>query len=285
MTRVIVHAGYHKTGTTSLQDFLHRNREALAPHLRYYGKADFLAAGAHARIYAQKPFFWRLWRFRRALRRFLNGVEPGGVIVLSRETFSGGMPGHRKIGGRLMTSYAEAAGPLARVIVSELRRRFSKGVDITFFYTTRDTENWIRSVHGHLLRSIALAEDFDAFRAQFPKLKGPAEEAGAMARLLSPIPVVTAALEDYKTHREGPAAALLDLLNIPADLRATLKPAPRSNTGQSEDLRARFLRMNRTAPDKSALKAAKDAAILAESHSGRVSGQGPAKTPNPRGRP
>jgi hypothetical protein len=34
MTRVIVHAGYHKTGTTSLQDFLHRNRAALAPHLR-----------------------------------------------------------------------------------------------------------------------------------------------------------------------------------------------------------------------------------------------------------
>jgi hypothetical protein len=261
MTRVIVHAGYHKTGTTSLQDFLHRNRAALAPHLRYYGKVDFLAAGAHARIYAQKPFPWRLWRFRRALRRFLDGVAPGGVVVLSRETFSGGMPGHRKIGGRLISSYGDAAAPLAKVIVSELRRRFGKTVDITFFYTTRERESWIRSVHGHLLRSIALRDDFDTFRAQFPKLKSPADEAARMADLLSPIPVVTAALEAYKTHREGPAAALLDLLNIPADLRATLKPAPRSNTGQSGDMRDRFLEMNRHTQDKSLLKLKKETAL------------------------
>ncbi len=264
MTRVIVHAGYHKTGTTSLQDFLHRNRAALAPHLRYYGKADFFAAGAHARIYAQKPFPWRLWRFRRALRHFLDAVEPGRVIILSRETFSGGMPGHRKIGGRLMTSYAGAAAPLANVMISELRRRFGQDVDITFFYTTRETESWIRSVHGHLRRSIALTEDFDAFRAQFPKLKGPADEADTMARLLSPIPVITATLEDYQSHREGPAAALLDLLDVPTDLRATLKPAPRSNRGQSDDLRAKFLKMNRESTDKSALKAAKDAVLSAD---------------------
>ena len=29
--RVIVHAGFHKTGTTSLQDFLYQNKSSLAP--------------------------------------------------------------------------------------------------------------------------------------------------------------------------------------------------------------------------------------------------------------
>ena len=190
---VIVHAGYHKTGTTSLQDFLHDNAALLAPHLRYFGKADFRSAGAHARIYAQRPYPWRLWRFRRSLRRFLADLPPGGTVVLSRETFSGGMPGHRRFGGALMTSYAPAARKLAKVIIAELRRAFGPQVKITFFYTTRATEPWIRSVYGHLLRSIRLRDDFDTFRARFPNLAGPAEEAADMARYLAPIPVITAA--------------------------------------------------------------------------------------------
>ena len=262
-TRVIVHAGYHKTGTTSLQDFLARNRNALDPYLRYYGKADFLAAGAHARIYAQRPYPWRLWRFRRSLRRFLSDVAPAGTVVLSRETFSGGMPGHKRLGGRLMRSYHDPAVALARVIMAELRRRFGPGTDITFFYTTREREAWIRSVHGHLLRSIRMALDFDAFRAQFPDLRGPADEAALMARALAPVRVITAALEEYATHREGPAAALLDMLDIPDELRATLHPAPRSNFGQSPMLREEFLALNRSDLRKSDLQARK-AQLLAD---------------------
>ena len=261
MTRVIVHAGYHKTGTTSLQNFLRDNRAALAPHLRYFGKGDFPAAGAHARIYAQRPFVWRLWRFRLALRRFLKTVPPGGVIVLSRETFSGGMPGHRKIGGAMMTSYTKPATRLGRAIVAELRAHFGKTVEITFFYTTRNREDWIRSVHGHLLRSIRLTDDFETFRARFADLKGPGAEAADMARSLAPIPVETAALEDYESHREGPAAAILDLLNIPADLRTKLKPARHSNPGQPEELRATFREMNGRQLTKAALKSEKDRLI------------------------
>lgn len=258
MTHVIVHAGYHKTGTTTLQNFLRDNSTALAPYLRYYGKSDFLAAGAHARIYAQRPFPWRLWRFRRSLRRFLATVAPGGTIVLSRETFSGGMPGHRRLGGALITSYGEPAARLARVIIAELRQRFGQDTEITFFYTTRDREDWIRSVYGHLLRSIRLRDDFDTFRGRFPDLNGPAAEAAVMARTLAPIPVETAALEDYKTHREGPAAALLDLLNIPADLRATLKPARRANPGQGAELLDGFLALNRSDKPKSMLRQLKE---------------------------
>ena len=32
--RILIHAGFHKTGTTSVQAALRRNREALAPWLR-----------------------------------------------------------------------------------------------------------------------------------------------------------------------------------------------------------------------------------------------------------
>lgn len=257
MTRIIVHAGYHKTGTTSLQNFLSDNKALLSPHLTYYGKNDFRQAGAHARIYAQRPYPWRLHRFRKSLRRFLADVPGDTTIVLSRETFSGGMPGHHRLGGAMMTSYFGPALKLARVIISELRRRFGADVEMTFVYTTRAREPWIASVWGHLLRSIRLTDDFETFRARFPALASPEEEAGRMRGALAPIPVVTVALEDYADRREGPAAAILDLVGIPPEIATRLKPAARANPGQSADVRQELLRLNRQHMSKAALKAAK----------------------------
>lgn len=265
--KVIVHAGYHKTGTTSLQDFLYDNRYLLAPYLRYYGKNDFRQAGADARIYAQKPFPWRLYRFRQSLRRFLADLPEGRPIVLSRETFSGAMPGHRRIGGAMIRSYHRPARRLAGVIIGELRRRFGQDVDITFFYTTREREDWIRSVHGHLLRSIRLRDDFATFRARFPALSGPEEEARRMAEALAPVPVVQAALEDYRDHPHGLASALLDLVDMPKLARAPLQKARRSNRGQDAALREAFLALNRKGGGRAALKAAKEK-LLREAQDG-----------------
>lgn len=268
MTRVIVHAGFHKTGTTSLQDFFSANAAALAPYLAYYGKADFLQAGADARRYAQRPFPHRLYRFRKSLRRFLSSIPDHEVILLSRETFSGGMPGHRRVSGRLMMGYERAALRLARVILSELKRRFGADVAVSFFYTTRAREPWIRSVYGHLLRSIRLTDDFETFRARFPRLKGPEEEAKVLAAKL-PCPLLTAALETHGARREGPAAALLDHLEIPETIRASLRPVQRQNTANPAALQADFLRLNRAIKNKAQLKAAKEALLQ---------GQGPSSS-------
>lgn len=256
-TKVIVHAGYHKCGTTSLQDFLKANKSALKPCFDVYGKTDFLAAGAHARIYSQRPYRWRLWRFRRSLRRFLNSIEAAETIILTRETFSGGMSGHRRLTGRIMTGYFSPSKPLSGVIISELRRRFGPDTEIIFAYSTRQKESWIKSVHGHLLRSIRLKDDFTKFRARFPDLLSPQEEAAQMAQHLAPVKTVTFALEDYAKHPEGPAAGLLDYLGVPQSIRKMLKPAKRANSGQSGAARAEFLALNRSTKNKAALKRAK----------------------------
>jgi len=255
---VYVHAGFHKTGTTSLQDFMQANRKALKPFVDYYGKNDFLAAGAHARIYAQRPFPWRLWRFRRALRGFLASIPAAPVILLSRETFSGGMPGHKRITGRIMVSYGGPALRLAQVLTAEIRRRFGPDVKIVFLYTTREREAWIKSVYGHLLRSIRITQDFDSFRALFPDLPGPAQEAESLAAALRPVPVVTIPLETYGRTREGPADAILDLLEVPAAKRERLKPVTRSNTADPPELQQAFLELNRGRLGKAALKAEKE---------------------------
>ena len=260
MVHVVVHPGFHKTGTSSLQSWLGQNRRALKPYLSFYGKADFLSAGSAARTYGQKPYPWRLRAFRRSFDRFLVKIPDAPVIVLSRETFSGSMPGHRRFPGRLIRNYRDVAVPLGRQIIAALQTRFGAEVQITFLYTLRDRESWIRSVYGHLLRSIHLREDYDTFRARFPDLIDPRAEAEAIAKALG-VAAHFVKLEDVGHRREGPASAVLDLLGVPQDVRDRLPAATRANSGQTLALEAEFLAMNRASRDKAALKAAKDAML------------------------
>lgn len=258
MTRVLVHAGFHKTGTTSLQKYLAQNRAALAPYFDYYGQDDFKSAGARARIYAQKPFIWRRHRFRGTFQRFLSGIPEAEQIVLSRETFSGVMPGHRDWRGRTLQDFRHAAIPLCRDVADGLRRRFGRSCEVEFLFTTRDQESWIRSVYGHLVRSIHLTESFEEFRALFPRLIDLDEEAATISKALTPRKVHVARLEDLQTRKEGPAAAVLDLMAVPDEIRGTLPEASRANQRQTEDLEAEIMALNRSGLSKDRLKIKKE---------------------------
>ncbi|MDQ2095809.1 hypothetical protein [Rhodalgimonas zhirmunskyi] len=258
MTRIIVHAGFYKTGTTSLQNYLAANHKALTPWFDYYGPGNISHTGQYAREYAQRPFPWRRRRFARALRTMLAAMpEPAsGNIVISRENYTGVMPGHRDWRGRPVIGFP-AAPCLLDTITTELQRRFGPEAQIEYLFTTRDRAAWIESLHGHLLRSIPIRDDLAQFTARFPPDYDPEAAAQALARHLAPIPVHTAALEQLGQSRIGPATALLDLLGIPEEVRATLPDARRANTGQQDDLRDAFLALNRQGLSRATLKAEK----------------------------
>jgi len=261
MTRIIVHAGFHKTGTTTLQKHLARLRKPLAPYFTYYGQNDFKNAGARARIYAQRPFWHRRIRFRLSFRKFLNTIPDSDTIVLSRETFSGVMPGHRDWRGRLVTDYAPITITLCQEVIHEVRRRFGPNAQIEFVLTTREREPWIRSVYGHLLRSIHLRDTFEEFRAQFPGLIDLKEESQRIARALAPYQTHVFALEDYADDRHGTAAIIMKLAHVPAALRSDLPAAARANTGQSRALEEAFFELNHSGKSKGELRRLKDAML------------------------
>ncbi len=261
MTRVIAHAGFHKTGTTSLQAFLERNAGALAPHIAIYQKQALKRARHPGRLYGQFPVVWRRWLFRYAFREFLATVADAPTIVISRENFCGMMLGLR---GNRPRHYAHTAVPLAREIIRELRRRFGPEVKIEFLYTTRDGESFLKSVWGHALRTTRLRQDYPAFRAGFGPLPDLDAEARAIAEAIAPVPVHIAPLETYGPNPFGPARALLDLLDLPKELEASLKPATRNNPGQSDALSQTFLELNRGALRGRALYAVKEELAMAE---------------------
>ncbi len=258
MTRVIVHAGFHKTGTSSLQVYLRANRKALKEQVKIYLKADFLSAGNLGRVYGLKPYPWRRRWFAAALRSFLSKIPDDKVIFLSWEGFSGVMPGHRRVITGQIGNYTRAAIPLARSITTELRRRFGPDTQVEFLYTLRRTEPWIRSVYGHLVRSIRITDDFEEFRDSFRPLPELDQEAARIARALRPLKIHTAWLEDIGKAREGPASVLFDLVDIPPEIRAALPAAQRANMGLSPEAEETFLRLNREMEDPRKLKREKD---------------------------
>lgn len=244
--RVIVHAGFHKTGTSSLQSYLENNRAALRPYLAYYGKPDMPAVDATARAYGLRPFPWRLAAFRTALRRFLAEVPEDPVIVLSRERFCGPLPGLRGWHGRKPGTYAPISVPMARALAAELGARFGGGTRVEFLYTLRDREAWLRSLYGHLLRVTPLKEDFERFRRHFPASFTLETEAARISRALAPLPVHTARLERHAKAHCGPAQAIFDLVALPGAAAADLPPARRWNRGQPVQVESQFLRLNRS---------------------------------------
>lgn len=266
MTRIIVHAGFHKTGTTSLQHYFSAHRDVFKQWFDYYGQNDFKSAGSRARIYAQKPFFWRRMRWRSAMKAFLASVPDADCIVLSRETFCGVMPGHRDWRGRVIQDFKTAGIPLCKDLIALLRGRFGQNAQIDFLFTTRAQEPWIKSVYGHLLRSIHLTTEFEEFRADFPNLIDLREEAIEMANALEPLGVTVTqmALEDFRNAPQGPATAIFAMLKLDAKDLEHLPKSKRANLRQSAELEAVFLRLNRSGKLKSELKKIKDELRAAE---------------------
>lgn len=264
MTRVIVHAGFHKTGTTSLQGFLERNKKALKPHIAIYQKQALKGVLHAGTRYGQLPVFWRRWMFRTKLRAFLNAIPDAPTIVISRETLSGMILGDRGHHLRIHRRYASMAIPLAQEIIRELQRRFGTNAEIEFLYTTREGESFLQSVWRHLVRTRRFKMEYPQFRAFFGDPPDLALEAAEIARAIAPVPVHIAPLETYGQDRFGPARALLDLLALPKEVEAKLQPAIRNNPGQSDDLSQVFLEMNRSKMRKRELAATKHDLAMAE---------------------
>lgn len=251
--RIILHAGFHKTGTTTLQATLRENRSALKKHialrLRWHLK-ELLSA---TRGYST----WRdpltMLKVQDRFERMLNDLPgmPRRSLIISSEELCGHLPGR----GDLM-DYS-AAPVLLYAFWDSIRQRFPKA-DILIYLTTRAPDAWLRSAWSEHVKSSGMTMDFAAFERKYAE----AAELDAMAQEIAsrvPAPVHHAALEDCTDLPLGTADPLLDLCEIPLALRSTLHaPAP-ANTRLEDDILQQMLQINRThdgAETRNAAKAA-----------------------------
>jgi hypothetical protein len=241
--RIAVHAGFHKTGTTSFQNLILANMK-LAP----------------AGIRFEVPHLPLIIRFREALKvyhlsqsavdydamrhAFATIVNEShnakeSTLFVSLET----------ICGRVFGPWERGVYPTARPVL-EMIAQVSEEHDLTFLFSTRNPDTWVRSVHAHMTQHyglrIPLAEfvQLDTFRAidWDDLVKTFTNGLGAKVHVAS--------LEESKDLRLGPLSSFLDLFLDEPEL-SRWQPVPPANLSISPAaIKLVQSRLMRSLPDR-----------------------------------
>ena len=252
---IVIHSGFHKTGTSTLQHLLRRNRPALKAHMRIVLKGEMPELTHAARGYStwRDPFTLDKFahRFRALLERV--GQMPKRVLCLTAEELSGHLPGREGI-----PDYS-AAPVLAGEMVGILAD-MHPGTPITFYLTLRDPEPWLRSAYWEHVKASSMTRDW----ADFAQATRPGADLDAAADAVAaavPGLVIRQRLEDCTGQPLGPAGPLLDICGIPPDLQQGLDLVPPANTRHDDTVLLALLSANRAYSDRDARQAAKRAIL------------------------
>lgn len=261
--RILVHPGFHKTGTTSLQYALKQLAGPLEPQLRTLFSDAFPEAVLAARRYSAAPAARKLGKFGDGLAMALAGIDGDDPrpLLISSEQLIGRIPG--RVGN---WSYDTAPALVGRA-VDVLHDRFGAGTDIIVWFTTRRPEDWLRSVYWQNLRSMRIIEDFDSYRPrleQAARLEAVVEQ--TRERLSGRARVCASAIEEIGGGRLGPLDTALGLLGLPTGQLAPVKAYNVQPRGGAEEL----LALNRSSLDDEALAEAKRDLLQAWRRSGET---------------
>ncbi|WP_037311266.1 hypothetical protein [Ruegeria halocynthiae] len=265
MRRVLLHLGFHKTGTTAAQSFLYENRALIWPHFALvlpYRTRD-LGLSRAATNHSVYGTVGTLSKFGTQIRTFLDSLDFGDKrgLIVSEENFSGLRPSRNAEQG-----YA-AAPELAACLVDAIRHRLSgQEVDITVYLSLRQRGSWLRNLWAHDLEHMRQVRDIETFRAELDHLP-PLED--TVARIREKLPSVTVQeewLEDLQLRRFGPGTPFAEYLKLPRDKARLLVPPTKVNNRLPEDVLAELLDLNRSRLDEAALIRQKTAIIKRARH-------------------
>lgn len=236
--RILIHPGFHKTGTSSIQHFLWDNRAVLAPHVSLLMLRHLKPVVKRCQGYSHSHNPLILAEVVETMDEALGlyPPQPGTVLLISCEGLSGHCPGWPGV-----DDYA-AAPVTASFLTGYLAERYP-GVPQEIVYTTRSQPGWAASAWRHHLMGQRLRQDWPEFAARFGTVDLGATVA-EIAAALDPLPVYALSLEDAQDHPLGPGGALIELLNLPEAVFARLRPVPRANPGPDESLAAQLLALN-----------------------------------------
>lgn len=257
MGRLLIHAGFHKTGTTSVQHLLSKNKRALAPMTHVFLRKHLLPACQAARAYSASRSSADLLDFSAAFAAFLEtlDMQDRRDIILSSEDLSGLMPGRRNL-----QSY-DAAPLLMKAASLMVQRVLGDQIDdVIFYFSLRAPDPWLRSCHTQHLRAIRMTLDADDYAREYAASANLPLIVEKIRIATAPYRVETAWLENCTKAPLGPLQPIADILDWPRTMRNAVKMHPPANVSMPAELRAEFLEINRNTEDMSALPKAKEAA-------------------------
>ncbi len=243
--RILLHPGFHRTGTRSVGAFLATNRAALAPHLGLLLAPDLAAATALTTNFATDRNPLRLTDMVEVLDGILaeNGLHPvvndTRDMVISAADLTGLMPGAPGIDGY-------GAAPVATAyLTGYLADRFPQA-EIVVVFTTRTSPDWLYSCWRAALFRHRLKQDWPTFRTALAGAANLDDAVVNAARAIDPVTVYSLPLDVGARHRHGPGGALLEMIDLPEAVRGSFEPGAITGQGAGPDLAARFLALNRS---------------------------------------
>lgn len=215
---VILHAGFHKTGTTSFQALLAANREHLPVAL--VNHTDPGVRRLRAAVYAYRPG---------------RDAATGAAVASAVAALAAPHPGRLFVSTEFLTGPVPApkrSNPVYGTAADILRwaRAGLAGRPLAVWLTTRDRDAWLSSLFRHLLASRGLRLSEAGFRA-LPGIAAFTWE-GVIADIRVRFgPVEVFPMEADLSHRLGPGAAMLARLGLDEAALAPWVPAGRRNAG------------------------------------------------------
>ncbi len=253
MAPLLIHAGFHKTGTTSVQKMLEKSRRDLKPHLRVFTRARMVATCEAARTYSASRKASDLLAFATEIGTLFESLTPEDPrpAIISSEDLSGFMPGRNN-----QTKY-DAAPLLMRTIAETAKMVWPTPPPLIFFFSTRAGEPWLRSCYAQHLRAVRVKVDFETYAKRHAESADLEAIVTGVRAAVAPHAVVSHALEDCATRGLGPLAPILDTLEFPRELRRKITKLPPANTSLPPELQAAFLQINRSSLDDQTVAQAK----------------------------
>lgn len=256
---IVIHAGFHKTGTSTVQQVLRRNRPLLKPYMRSVLKGEMQALCHAARGYStwRDPFTLDKFATRFAALLDRVGEMPKRALCLSAEELSGHMPGREGIGDY-------GAAPVLAAEMARVAAERHPGAGLRLYYSTRAPVAWLESAYWEHVKSSGLTETWEDFATRHRAAGGLDVAADAVADALAGMAEVSRMrLEDSAGLPAGPATPLLRLCGVPEAVLSGLALPPPVNERRDVGVLLALLAANRDYPDHGERQAAKRAILSA----------------------
>jgi hypothetical protein len=260
---IILHAGFHKTGTTTMQMGLRANVDILAPMYQVAtlsGDDSLRQIAETARAFSLEKDPLELAWFKGLLVDWFADIadrraDRSGLLI-SAEDFCGHMPGGRAAGRYHATSELLVAFHQAAQVV------FGKRLVLRLLFTTRAPEDWLASLHWQHSKHAYMILDREDFCQTYQRAADFGAVINTVAVALPQAQIAVCALEDMRALQQGPLGALLDLAQVPPALCTRMVVVPAANQRVTQDLAAQFVALNRLGLSKEILAARKQALLL-----------------------
>lgn len=243
--RIVVHFGFHKTGTSTTEHTLLQHSALLSAHCLVLGNPQLGQAPEWAKRFSARRTGENLARFRSAWDDCLGRLNPAPdqAIVISCVDLIGRIPGHPRV-----HDYG-AGSDLVRSMKDGIDACFPNQADAVFFASTRAPDAWLKSLWWQNLKVHRITEDAAEFAARFQPVSDLQAQADTLADAAFPYPLRTGSLEISARHPLGPAGPILDLIDLPQDIRAQVRPHKRLKPSLSDDAMDLLLEINRSDMD------------------------------------